>query len=59
MKRVGDLVPAFTPCEMCKSGWVLDPHERSKIGAMIRCPCWHAHQRKVLEALAASQKGKR
>lgn len=52
MKRIGDLVPPFTPCVNCasSSGWIISPDGST----YVRCPCWTQHQRRVVDAIRAA-----
>jgi hypothetical protein len=55
MKRVGDLVPKFQPCEQCKDtpGFVtvMRPWGTMQVPSQARCACFLAHQQKILRAI--------
>jgi hypothetical protein len=53
MKRVGDLVEPFVPCGNCVNGWVqvMRPWGTMQVPSQARCPCFLAHQQKILRAI--------
>ena len=57
MTRVGAIVEAFTPCVQCDPtpGFVPDVHDATG-RVYVRCPCWLAHQQKVIEAAQVTRK---
>jgi hypothetical protein len=55
MKRVGELVPPFEACEQCKDtpGFVtvMRPWGAMQVPSQARCPCFLAHQQKILRSI--------
>jgi len=59
----GDLVPPFEPCVNCTNGFVTTNGRHEMYSTpdgwfLKRCPCWHAHQRSILDTLQAQGRKK-
>jgi hypothetical protein len=50
--KVSSLIPPFSPCANCSHGWVYaKPTDAQYQQPVRRCPCWLAHQQRILAGL--------